>query len=96
MKAIMIIHSGMDAHRVPRLLELHGASGYTSFDRAHGVGSTGRMEGTRAWPGNASVWLTFEADEQAARLVEALREAVTRNQAGEHMHVAVLPVETFF
>ena len=95
MKTIFIIHAGADEHRIPRLLEQHGARGYTQIGRGIGAGSTGRLEGTRAWPGHATLWLTITPDAEAALLLAALREMKANLEAGEHLHASVMQTELF-
>ena len=95
MKTLFIIHAGADEHRVPRLLEKHGARGYTQIGQGTGAGSSGRLEGTRAWPGHATLWLTIIRDEEAEVLVQALREVKTQLEPGEHLHASVMQTDDF-
>jgi hypothetical protein len=95
MKTILIIHAGPDEHRVPQLLEKHGARGYTQIGHGVGAGSTGRLEGTRAWPGHATLWLTITPADQAEILVAALRDMKERLEPGEHLHASVMDTEAF-
>ena len=95
MKTIFIIHAGADEHRVPRLLEKHGARGYTQIGRGIGAGSTGRLEGTRAWPGHATLWLTIIPDDEAEGLVQVLRDVKTKLEPGEHLHASVMQTDDF-
>jgi hypothetical protein len=81
---------------VPELLDKHGAGGWTELPPAHGAGTTGRREGTRAWPGNARLYLSVVPPEQAAELVAALRTQSEDMPPGERLHAGVLPLETFF
>lgn len=95
MKTILIIHAGADEHRIPRLLEVRGARGYTQIGRGTGAGSTGRLEDSRAWPGHATLWLTITPDAEADVLVAALRDMKANLEPGEHLHVSVMQTETF-
>jgi hypothetical protein len=95
MKTIFIIHAGADEHRVPRLLEQHGARGYTQIGHGLGAGSSRRLEGTRAWPGHASLWLSITPDDEADVLVGALRDMKQHLEPGEHLHASVMQTETF-
>jgi hypothetical protein len=95
MKTIFVIHAGADEQRVPRLLEQHGQRGYTQIGHGLGAGTTGRLEGTRAWPGHATLWLTITPDEEAAVLMDALRDMKGHLEAGEHLHVSMMPTEAF-
>lgn len=95
MKTIFIIHAGPDEHRVPQLLETHGARGYTQIGHGIGSGATGRLEGTRAWPGHATLWLTVVPDQEAEVLVQALRGMKAALEPGEHLHASVMLTDDF-
>lgn len=92
----MPIYSGASPQRVSSLLDEHCAGGYTEFRNVHGSGATGRREGSRAWPGDSTLFVSVVPEETATRLVAALREVADRLPPGERLHVAVLPTETFF
>ena len=72
MKLLLLIYSGPTPQRIAALLEAHEAPGYTQFENARGAGGTGRIEGTRAWPGTATVFMSVVPAERA----EALRREV--------------------
>jgi hypothetical protein len=78
------------------LLDSHHAGGYTEFRNAHGAGSTGRRDGSRAWPGDSTLFFSVVPAETSMELSDALRHEGSRLPAGERLHVAVLPTETFF
>jgi hypothetical protein len=80
---------------VPRLLEQHGARGYTQIGHGLGAGSSGRLEGTRAWPGHATLWLSITPDDEAEVLVRALRDMKQHLEPGEHLHASVMQTEDF-
>ena len=96
MKLLIILYTGPTPQRVTSVLEAHHADGYTAIDRAHGRGGSGRVEGTRAWPGDTSVLFTVVPDERVGGLEGALRGLAADASAGERLHVAVVPVEDFF
>lgn len=96
MKLMIILYAGPAPGRVAEVLDAHHAGGFTEIDRAHGRGGTGRMEGTRAWPGETSVLFSVVPDEQVAELEGALRALAGEATSGERLHVAVVPVEHFF
>ena len=96
MKMLMLVYSGPSPQRVASLLDRHHVAGYMEFHHVHGTGATGRREGTRAWPGESALFLTIAEPEQATALLDALRAERTSLPAGERLHVAVLPTETFF
>jgi hypothetical protein len=96
MRLLLIIYSGPNPQLVPELLEQHEAGGYTECAPAHGAGQTGRRLGTRAWPGDASIVFSILPDEQVERLTTAVRQEAAKLTGDERLHVAVVPVETFF
>jgi hypothetical protein len=95
MKLLLLIYSGPTPQRISALLEAHDAPGYTELPNARGAGSTGRMEGSRAWPGTATVFLSVvpapRVEELRAAMLDYRRTAVE----GEHLHVAVMPTEEY-
>lgn len=96
MKMLMVVYSGSAPQRISSLLDAHHAGGYTEFSNTHGVGSTGRRDGSRAWPGESTLWVSVVPEAHAELLVRSLRDEVPRLSAGERLHVAVLPTESFF
>ena len=96
MKMLMPIYSGSNPQRISSLLDEHCAGGYTEFRNVHGVGATGRREGSRAWPGDSTLFVSVVPEEAAALLVAALQEEAGQLAPGERLHVAVVPAVTFF
>ena len=93
---LMLVYSGAEPSRVSSVLDEHHAGGYTEFRGVHGAGATGRREGNRAWPGNSTLFVSVVPADAATALVAALRTQAAALPAGERLHVAVLPTETFF
>jgi hypothetical protein len=96
MKLILVIYSGANPQSVPELLEQHQVSGYTELAGAHGAGRTGRREGTRAWPGDTSIYFSVVPADRVEPLTAALKETAAALEPGERLHVSVLPAENFF
>ncbi len=96
MKLMLLIYSGPTPQRIAALLEAHDAPGYTQFEHARGAGPTGRIDGTRAWPGTATVFMSVIPAEQAPALRESLLAYRTTGVEGEHLHVATIPMEDYF
>lgn len=96
MRMFLLMYGGPNDGRVPALLERHGISHYTAFTGGHGAGSTGRREGTRAWPGETTMIVSMVPDERADSLARELREEAAELPVGERLHVAVVPTESFF
>jgi len=96
MKLLLVIYSGADPRLVPGLLDRHHAGGWTQLPSAHGAGSTGRREGTRAWPGDTSLFFSVVPDERIIELLDAIRAEAAKLSPGDRLHAAVMPLETFF
>lgn len=96
MKLLLITYSGTDAELIPDLLDRHHAGGYSELPNVHGAGSTGRREGTRAWPGDAFIYISLVPADRADDLMSAFRETADHLNEGERLHAAMLPVEDFF
>jgi hypothetical protein len=95
MKMFWIIYAGPRSLRVTETLLAHGAAGYTEFPKAHGAGTHGPIQGTRAWPGEETVITSVVSAERAAGVaagLSALQDALT---VGERLHFAILPVDHF-
>ena len=95
MKMFWIIYAGPRAARVTETLLACGAAGYTEFPKAHGAGTHGRIEGTRAWSGEESVITSVVAAECAKAVADGLLAMQDQLVAGERLHFAVLPVDQF-
>jgi hypothetical protein len=95
MKMFWIIYTGPRPARVAETLLAHGASGYTELPRAHGAGMHGRIEGTRAWPGEETMFTSVVPGNRAQQVVDGLSALQDRVVPGERLHFAVLPVEHF-
>jgi hypothetical protein len=96
MKLLVLVYSGPDVGNITRILDAQPVPGYTVLDGAKGVGGTGRVEGTRAWPGASSVILSFIPTavlEPVQRALLAYRDA---HSAGERLHLAAVPMELYF
>jgi hypothetical protein len=96
MKLLLVIYSGADPRLVPTLLDQHHVGGWTELPSAHGVGSTGRREGTRAWPGDTSLFFSVVPGDQLAELLDAIRAEAAKLSPLDRLHAAVLPLESFF
>ncbi len=96
MKMLMLVYSGSDPHRISRLLDRYHAGGYTEFRNAHGAGTSGRRHGSRAWPGESTLFVSVVEADRSEELVSVLRAQTRALPAGERLHVAVLPTDTFF
>jgi len=95
MKMVLVVYSGADPHTVSSVLETHHVHGYTQLAHAHGVGSSGRREGSRAWPGDSAVFFSAVPAEQADALLSALEDVRAALPTGERLHAMVMPVERF-
>ena len=96
MKMLMLVYSGAAPSRVSSLLDAHHSGGWTEFAGVHGAGATGRRDGSRAWPGDSTLFVSVVPAETASVLVDAVRAEAGRLPSGERLHVAVLPTDSFF
>jgi len=96
MKMLMLMYSGESPQQISSLLDGAHAGGYSEFRNVHGSGSHGKRAGSRAWPGESTLFVSVLPDDRATALLDVLRGAATRLPAGNSLHVAVLPTETFF
>lgn len=90
------MYSGPTPQRISALLEAHDAPGYTEFENGRGAGPSGKLAGTRAWPGSATVFLSVVPEDRAAPLRAALADYRAAAVEGEHLHVATVPMEDYF
>jgi hypothetical protein len=96
MKLLFVIYSGPSPEHVTELLERHHSPGFTILEGGTGMGQTGRLEGTRAWPGTATIVLSILDDRAIVPLRDALRAYRDKQSPGEHLHVATVPIEDYF
>ena len=96
MRMLMVVYSGSSPQKISSLFDTYPAGGYTEFRNAHGAGSTGKRGGSRAWPGESTLFVTVVPESQSEELVETLRAEAPRLPVGERLHVAVLPTIAFF
>ena len=96
MQLLLIVYSGPSPSRITSLFESHHVQGWTEMDHAHGAGTSGRREGTRAWPGESSLFFTAIEQDRCGELKGALRAEQASLGEGERLHVMSLPVNDFF
>ena len=95
MKLLLLIYSGPTPERISALLELHDAPGFTQLEPARGAGSSGRMAGTRAWPGTSTVFMSVIPTERVTVMRAALLDYRSAAVEGEHLHVATMPIDDY-
>jgi hypothetical protein len=95
MKLLLLTYRGSTPEKIAALLETHGSTGYTELLHARGLGATGKVEGSRAWPGDATVFFSVVPNEQLAAMRAAVRAYRASEAPGERLHVAQLPLEDF-
>jgi len=93
-KMLVLTYSGADPGRVSALLDEAGVPGHTCLEGGRGHGLTSPRVGTRVWPGEVTVCFTVVDDALAG--VAATRCRAAQLPPGERLHVAVLPVDSFF
>jgi len=95
MRMFWIVYAGPRAAHIAESLLSLGAPGYTEWPHARGAGAHGRIEGTRAWPGEETVITSVVPAERVQSLTDGLAALQSTLVPGEHLHFAVLPVEQF-
>ena len=95
MRMLWIVYAGQDPDGIASRLDALGAQGWTRLDHAHGSGTHGRVEGSRAWPGEETVFIIVAPVARANAIADGIAAAQSTLAAGERLHVAVLPVERF-
>jgi hypothetical protein len=96
MTTLLLIYAGPNPGRISSWLDAHHVRGWTELSGAHGAGSTGRREGTRAWPGESTVVMTVVPEDVLPALADALKREQAALPAGERLHVAALKTDFFF
>ncbi len=91
---LVLTYSGDTPERVSALLDAAGVPGHTRLDGGHGHGLTGPRDGTRAFPGQVTVCFSVVDETLVAPVAAACRAAEL--PAGDRLHLAVLPVDSFF
>ena len=94
MKMLVMTYSGAEPARLSALLDGAGVPGHTCFEGGRGHGLSGPREGTRAWPGDVTVCFAVVEDGLAGEAAACCR--ALELPPGERLHVAVLPVDSFF
>jgi len=95
MKTLLIVYSGPDSRDVERLLDEHEAGGYTEIGPARGAGRSGRREGTRAWPGASTVFMSVVPTDRVESLTSALVAFRASLAPSDRLHIVVLPTDSF-
>ncbi len=83
MKAVFIVYNQALTERVADLLDRTGARGFTQWQDVMGRGSkTGEPHmGTHTWPAMNTAILSVVEEEQAARLLQGVREINAKAEA---------------
>ncbi len=95
MKLLLVVYTGPNPRAVAELLDRNRIAGYTWYAPAHGSGRTGRHEGTRAFPGEETIYFSMVPDEAATQVLPALTAWQQTAPEGERLHAALMPVDNF-
>ncbi len=81
MKSVMIVYNQANTERVEYMLDVLGIKGFTMFEQVQGRGTNGGepRRGTHTWPEMNSAIITVVEDNQAAPLLQAVRQLDARN-----------------
>jgi hypothetical protein len=96
MRMFIMMYSGPSPDRVEAILERHGVHAWTRYTGGTGAGTTGRHQGTRAWPGETTTVMSVVPAANTTALAAALEQEAEALPPGERLHLAVLPIERFF
>ena len=95
MKMLVILYTGDNQGFVPGILESVEGCSWTEFGGGVGKGAHSRHDGSRAFPGQPLMVVSILEDRRAMIAAEVLKGRAAGLPASDHLHVAVVPVETF-
>lgn len=93
MKLVLFLHVGPAGDRLHRVAEALGLAAHTDLGVVHGAGSSGRHEGSRAFPGDGRAMFAVVDDERADQLGADLARVRDGLPPDERLHAFILPVE---
>jgi hypothetical protein len=91
-----ITYSGTHPNLVTEVLKQEQVTGYTCVQEACGEGVSGPRQGTRAFPGQTTLFFSVVPPDRYRDLVRALKTQARSMPDGERLHVSTLGVEEFF
>lgn len=74
MKMVVITVISLYLDETRRLIEKLGVGGFTELSEVKGSGRKGKRMDSLVWPGTSSMLITVVSDQQAAQLMETLKE----------------------
>jgi hypothetical protein len=92
-KLVLLLHAGPPGDRLHRLAETLGLTAHTDLGVVHGAGSSGRYEGSRAFPGDEHAMFAVVDDARADGLAADVARARDALPPTERLHAFILPVE---
>ena len=64
MKLVLVLCNASRSQEIMKVLESHGATGYTEVPMVLGAGATGKHMDSRAWPGRGCMLFTLVEGEK--------------------------------
>ena len=93
MKLVLVLCDTSKSQEVMKLLESHGATGYTEVPMVLGAGVTGKHMDSRAWPGRGCMLFTLVERAKSDGLIGALKGFHKRLQEGEGFRIFSMDAE---
>ncbi|HET9066611.1 MAG TPA: hypothetical protein VFN22_12395 [Gemmatimonadales bacterium] len=93
MKLVLFLHAGLSEDRLHQIAEQLALPAHTDLGVIHGSGSSGRHEGSRAFPGSGRAMFAVVEEAHAERLLPDVRRIRDALPPGERLRVLILPVE---
>ncbi len=93
MKMLMVLVPSDCLAEMQAVIEKHEIHAYTEIPNVLGTGRSGRKLGTRAHPGTTSLLVAVVKQEEADRLVAAVKDYSVCAQCCEEIRVFAVPAE---
>jgi hypothetical protein len=93
MKLVLVLCGTSRSQEIMKLLESHGATGYTEVPMVLGAGATGKRMDSRAWPGRGCMLFTLVEKVKADGLIGALKGFHGRLEEGEGFRIFSMDAE---
>lgn len=93
MKLVLVLCDASRSQEIMKVLESHGATGYTEIPMVLGAGATGKHMDSRAWPGRGCMLFTLVERAKADGLIDTLKQFYGRLPEGEGFRIFSMDAE---
>lgn len=93
MKLVLVLCDTSRSQEIMKLLESHGATGYTEVPMVLGAGATGKRMDSRAWPGRGCMLFSLVEEVKADGLIDTLKAFHAKSQEGEGFRIFSMDAE---